>query len=82
MGVWFGFDILVTVSFFIDILLSFITASKYKRHKAYIAIHSQIARRYLKTWFFLDVVSTMPFDQVSDFKLRIIGTFSLLLFLF
>lgn len=66
VGVWFDFDILVTVSFFVDILLSFITASKYKRYDAFIAIHSEIARRYLKTWFLLDAVSTIPFDQVNN----------------
>ncbi len=54
-----AFDILVTCTFVMDILIQFNTALVV-RHQL-ITSHRAIARRYLRSWFVLDVIATIPF---------------------
>jgi len=63
------FDILVTLTFAFDIFIQFNTAFR-KRHEV-ITDRKAIARRYLRGWFFLDLMATLPFTWIfisSRFK--------------
>jgi CRP-like cAMP-binding protein len=54
------FDILVAFLFIMDIGLNFCTAIKVRG--VYITEHKLIANYYLKSWFIIDFVSSMPID--------------------
>ncbi len=56
------FDILVTIFFSVDIYLNFHTAYEEKRHL--ITDGKLIARRYVRGWFFWDLIATLPFSLV------------------
>lgn len=58
-GLLFYMEIIVSLSFGIDIFLNFRTA--YKHERKLITDPKQIARRYLKTWFIPDLLATIPF---------------------
>jgi Ion transport protein len=57
-----GFDYFVNIVFFIDVILNFNIPYFSESRDAYIAIRAEIARRYLKFWFFVDLLSSIPFD--------------------
>lgn len=52
-------DILVDLSFFFDIILTFFTAIKV--NDFVIVCKKEIAKTYLRGWFFLDLLTTIPF---------------------
>ncbi len=56
------FDILVTFTFAADIIIQFNTAFKV-RHEL-VTDRKAIAKRYLKGWFFLDLLATLPFTWI------------------
>jgi len=56
----FVFDIIVDCSFFIDIILTFFTAQS-EKNGTLIVKKSLIAKNYCKGWFFIDLLTTMPF---------------------
>lgn len=56
------FDILVTLTFAVDIVVQFNTG--YFEHRELISDRSKIAQRYLKGWFFLDLLATLPFTWI------------------
>ncbi len=56
------FDILVTLTFAADIFIQFNTA--YGSRHELITDRKAIARRYLKRWFFLDLLATLPFTWI------------------
>jgi len=56
------FDILVTLTFAFDIFVQFNTA--YGGLHELITDRKAIARRYLKGWFFLDLIATLPFTWI------------------
>lgn len=62
MTIWENIDIFITVYFFIDIILSFNTA--YYQGGSIIASRKEISKNYLKYWFWLDFMSTFPYDMV------------------
>ena len=51
--------------FFLDILIIFNTAY-YNDNMKLIDNKSKIAKNYLFRWFFIDVISIIPFDLVAD----------------
>jgi Ion transport protein len=55
-------DFAVDICFLIDMLLSMLTA--YTEDDRLITDHKPVALRYLRTWFFPDLLSTVPFDHV------------------
>lgn len=59
----YWFDNLVDFSFFVDIVLAFFTAIL-KDGDGYITNHKIIAVMYLKSWFLLDVITTIPFQLI------------------
>lgn len=61
---WTAFNLLVVVAFFVDIVVNFLTAVKHENYSTHVAIHSYIAKKYLRTWFFIDVISALPFDYM------------------
>ncbi|OMJ72486.1 hypothetical protein SteCoe_29082 [Stentor coeruleus] len=62
LTIWKKIDIFVTVFFFIDILMSFNTA--YYQGGSIVASRKEISRNYLKYWFWIDLLSTFPYDIV------------------
>lgn len=62
---WYEFSAFASAVFFADILLSFITAYKHSETNAYVLIHRSIAEKYLKGMFTLDLISSIPYDQIS-----------------
>jgi hypothetical protein len=58
------FDIAVEIVFTIDIFLTFITG--YKEQEALISDRCMIARRYISSFFFIDLVSILPIDYVLE----------------
>jgi hyperpolarization activated cyclic nucleotide-gated potassium channel 2 len=57
-----AFDILVTISFAIDIVIQFNTGFMVRQEM--VTDRKVIAKRYLKGWFFLDLLATLPFTWV------------------
>lgn len=52
--------------FFFDILLSFNTAYFSEEEEAYVAVRSKIIVNFLKTSFFIDLISCIPFDTIVE----------------
>ena len=57
-----AFDILVTITFALDIVIQFNTGFMVRQEM--VTDRKVIARRYLKGWFFLDLLATLPFTWV------------------
>jgi CRP-like cAMP-binding protein len=53
------FDIIITIFFGLDIFLNFNTA--YEEKRQLITDKKKIAARYMKSWFFWDLIATIPF---------------------
>lgn len=62
LTIWKKIEIFITVFFFMDILLSFNTA--YYQGGSIVASRKEISRNYLKYWFWIDMLSTFPYDMV------------------
>jgi len=58
------FGYIVDWLFCLDIVFNFRTTFK-NGHDQFVAVPSKIAVHYLKTWFFLDLVSSVPLDQLT-----------------
>lgn len=56
---------IVDAIFFTDILLAFHTAYISKLTDALVTDRKLIRRNYMKCWFWIDVASTLPFDQIA-----------------
>ena len=64
-GGWYVFDWACDVGFLIDIVVNFRTA--YMDHNGVIETRpAQIASQYLRTWFLIDFVSTIPIDYIIE----------------
>ena len=59
-----SFDSFVDASFFTDILLTFNTAYKDASTEALITDRYVIAKNYLKIWFWIDLISSIPLDDI------------------
>jgi hypothetical protein len=57
-------DIFIDIVFAIDIILSFFTPIV-KSNRKLETRHSKIAKKYLKGWFFIDVITTFPFYLIE-----------------
>ncbi|MEW5309292.1 MAG: hypothetical protein WDW38_001188 [Sanguina aurantia] len=58
-------EFIINVLFVIDMSLNFRTAY-YNRRGLLIVDRGTIARRYLRTWFLIDLLSVIPYDQIFD----------------
>ena len=61
--VQFIFDLMVDFSFMVDIVLTFFTA--YEEKGTLVINRHMIAKNYLKGWFMLDVITTIPFQLLE-----------------
>ena len=59
----FAINRLVDMCFFADIVINFCLAYEMPDEGLWIVTHSRIAGRYMRSWFVIDVVSTIPFDM-------------------
>ena len=61
---WFIIDLVVDLSFVFDLILNFFAYYEHPRTKVVIANRSKIQKRYLKSWFGLDVLAILPFGAI------------------
>jgi hyperpolarization activated cyclic nucleotide-gated potassium channel 2 len=59
----FCVDLFIDASFSIDIVLTFFTAIKIK--DLIVTSRAQIAKSYFKGWFFIDLITTIPFQLLE-----------------
>jgi len=59
------FESLIDLCFFIDIILNFFSAFE-KKNNVVETRHRQIAISYFKGWFWIDFISTVPFQLVEE----------------
>ncbi len=56
-------NLYISLAFFVDIILSFRTCGECKDHDALIVSNRHIIGSYLKMWFWIDIISCIPFDD-------------------
>jgi hypothetical protein len=61
---WDIFDIVVDCIFFLDMILTFFTA--YWDDERLVVSMRGIAINYIKFWFWVDVISILPFEQIMN----------------
>jgi hypothetical protein len=59
-------DNIVNGFFFADIVLTFFVAYPDKTTFLLVGDQKKIARRYMKSWFFFDLVSIVPYELVKN----------------
>jgi CRP-like cAMP-binding protein len=57
-------DIFIDISFCLDMAINFNTAFFDEREERIVEDRRRIALRYLKGWFVIDLLSTVPFDRI------------------
>ena len=62
---WSAADAVTEVLFFLDLVTAFFTAYEQSDYVLN-TVHKNIARRYLKSWFLVDLVSTIPLYRLSE----------------
>ncbi|CAE7776515.1 AKT1, partial [Symbiodinium microadriaticum] len=62
---WSAVDGVTEVLFFIDLIVAFFTAYEQSDYVLN-TVHKNMARRYLKSWFLVDLVSTIPLYRLSE----------------
>lgn len=62
----------VTILFIIDLSLNFNTA--YPEGTHYVIHRGMIARNYVSGWFWIDLASSFPFEEFSDWLEHLLGT--------
>lgn len=60
-----SFDVFVTVMFFLDMFAAFRTTYDDEKFELVEAVPSKILARYFQTWFLIDAISTIPFDEIA-----------------
>ena len=63
-GFLYIIDLMITIFYFIDILVSFNTA--YITAGELVKDRRRIAISYLKFWFWIDLITTIPYDDILD----------------
>jgi hypothetical protein len=66
-NIWVVVDLLMDICWFIDIVLIFFTAIKIPGTNRYIINKRDIAYRYIRGWFTLDVITTIPWSLIEYF---------------
>lgn len=64
---WVVVDFLMDICWFIDIVLTFFTAIKIPATTRYIINKRELANRYFRGWFTLDVITTIPWSLIEYF---------------
>ena len=63
---WTCVWLFIDVYFLIDVILTFFTTFTDAETNVEVANHKRIAIKYLKGWFFIDILSIIPFDIIID----------------
>ena len=61
------FDSTIDLMFFMDIVVNFNSAQEDRQSDMMIVSRKEIAKNYLQFWFWVDALSTIPFDTVISF---------------
>ena len=61
---WVTFYIISDIIFFIDIILTFMTAVPDKDDHEHVYDYKYIAKEYLKGWFWIDLIAILPIDYI------------------
>jgi CRP-like cAMP-binding protein len=64
-GAFLVLEILFDSVFFVDILLTCVTGY-YNKDLNLVTIHSKILKKYLKSWFFIDILACFPIHLIID----------------
>lgn len=64
--IWFALERVLDAIFFVDIILNFFTSYKVERFDDAPVTLKQTSFKYLSSFFFPDLISTIPWDAVSD----------------
>jgi CRP-like cAMP-binding protein len=67
-------NMVVSCLFFLDIAITFRTCYQSKRFDALVISKRMIAWKYLTTWFWIDVISTIPLDDMFSFATNHFGS--------
>ena len=67
-GAWNTLEFIITISFMLDILLNFNTG--FYSRGSLIMNRKEIAKNYLKAWFWIDLFSTLPYTWFIDGALK------------
>jgi CRP-like cAMP-binding protein len=62
---WSSADAITEIIFFFDLVIAFFTAYEQSDYVLN-TVHKNIARRYLKSWFIVDVISTIPLYRLQS----------------
>lgn len=57
-----AFNYFVDVVFFVEVILNFHVPFYSETREAYVAIRTDIAKRYFEFWVFVDLLSCIPFE--------------------
>jgi len=57
---------IINVIFFVDIILTFCTTYTHELTNIEVVNHKNIALKYLKGWFIIDLLSCLPFDIMIE----------------
>ena len=60
-------NLIISLLFFIDIILCFRTCQISHEYDALILDPTHIARHYLRLWFWIDIISTIPWDDMLNY---------------
>jgi CRP-like cAMP-binding protein len=63
-GAWFIIDTVIDVCFFLDIIVIFFSAYE-ENDGSIVTAHRRIAWKYLRTWFFIDLIAVFPFELLE-----------------
>jgi len=63
-GFWFGLNVLIDTLFIVDMIASFRTGYYNDATAVLVSDTWKIARRYLLTWFLVDLISAVPWDAI------------------
>lgn len=67
VGFFFFFEIFISVAFFVDLLLNFRTS--YYKNEIQVTEPMQIAKKYLGSWFLLDLLSIPPLELFIEYEI-------------
>lgn len=64
--VWSAINVVVDVSFLLDMILTFFTAITDEETNELVTDKRTIALSYFKSWFILDLISILPLDKIAE----------------
>ena len=66
VGGWYVVDIAIDAFFLLDVLLSFRTTYFDEELQAFVIVSNLMARNYLRSWFAVDLLSSLPWDVIIN----------------